>query len=40
MALQVVKMLANYIEREKPELLMAFMEVLQPFGQLLEKELK
>ena len=39
-ALQVVEMLANYIEKEKPELLMAFMEVLQPFGQLLEKELK
>ena len=39
-ALQVVEMLSKYIGEHKPELLMSFMEVLEPFGDLLDKELK
>lgn len=39
-ALQVVEMLSKYIAEHKPELLMPFMEVLEPFGDLLDKELK
>lgn len=39
-ALQVLEKLANFIKETKPDLLMAFMEVLQPFGERLEKDLK
>lgn len=39
-ALQVVEMLSKYIAEHKPELLTVFMEVLEPFGVLLDKELK
>lgn len=39
-AYQVVEMLGKYIGEHKPELLTAFMEVLEPFGEVLEKELK
>lgn len=39
-ALQVVELLAQYIKENKNELLMPFMEVLEPFGKRLEKDLK
>lgn len=39
-ALQVLEMLAKYIQEHKPELLIEFMSVLEPFGRLIEKELK
>lgn len=39
-ALQVVELLSKYIAEHKPELLTAFMEVLEPFGEVLDKELK
>lgn len=39
-ALQVLEMLAKYIQQHKPELLMEFMSVLEPFGREIEKELK
>lgn len=39
-ALQVVELLSKYIGEHKPELLMPFMEVLEPFGEILDKELK
>ena len=39
-ALQVVDMLAKYIGENKKELLVPFMEVLEPFGEVLDKELK
>lgn len=39
-ALQVIEMLARYIQEHKPELLVEFMSVLEPFGREIEKELK
>lgn len=39
-ALQVLELLAKYIQEHKPELLIEFMSVLEPFGRLIEKELK
>lgn len=39
-ALQVLEMLAKYIQEHKPELLIEFMSVLEPFGRLIERELK
>ena len=39
-ALQVIDMLGKYIHEHKPELLTAFMEVLEPFGEVLDRELK
>lgn len=39
-ALQVVEMLAAYLKQHKPDLLMDFMQILEPFGKALEKELK
>ena len=39
-ALQVVEMLAAYLKQHKPDLLMDFMQILEPFGKTLEKELK
>lgn len=39
-ALQVVEMLAAYLKQHKPDLLMDFMQILEPFGKFLEKELK
>lgn len=39
-ALQVLEMLAEYLRERHPDLLMPFMDVLQPFGEVLEKELK
>lgn len=39
-ALQVLEMLAKYIQEHKPDLLTEFMSVLEPFGREIEKELK
>lgn len=39
-ALEVLERLANYIKEHKPELLMDFMDILEPFGVLIEKDLK
>lgn len=39
-ALQVVEMLAAYLKQHKPDLLMDFMQILEPFGKTLEKELR
>lgn len=39
-ALQVMELLAAYLKEHKPELLIEFMSVLEPFGRLIEKELK
>lgn len=39
-ALQVIELLAKHIQEHKPELLMEFMSVLEPFGREIEKELK
>lgn len=39
-ALQVLELLAKHIQDHKPELLIEFMSVLEPFGRLIEKELK
>ena len=39
-ALQVLEMLAKYIQEHKPDLLIEFMSVLDPFGDLIAKELK
>lgn len=39
-ALQVLELLAKHIQEHKPELLIEFMSVLEPFGRLIEKELK
>lgn len=39
-AYQVVEMLSKYIAEHKPDLLTVFMEVLEPFGEVLDKELK
>lgn len=39
-ALQVIDLLGKYIGEHKPELLSPFMEVLEPFGEMLDKELK
>ena len=39
-ALQVLELLAKYIQEHKPELLIEFMSVLEPFGDLIAKELK
>lgn len=39
-ALQVLEMLAKYIQEHKPDLLIEFMSVLDPFGDLISKELK
>lgn len=39
-ALEVLERLANYIKEHKPELLVDFMDILEPFGTLIEKELK
>ena len=39
-ALQVLELLAKYIQEHNPDLLMEFMSVLEPFGHLIEKELK
>lgn len=39
-ALEVLEKLAGYLREHKPELLADFMDVLDPFGQLLERELK
>lgn len=38
-ALQVVELLGKYIGEHKPEILTVFMEVLEPFGEMLDKEL-
>lgn len=39
-ALQVLELLAKYIQEHKPDLLIEFMSVLDPFGDLIAKELK
>ena len=39
-ALQVLELLAKHIQEHKPELLIEFMSVLEPFGDLISKELK
>ncbi len=39
-ALQVLELLAKYIQEHKPDLLIEFMSVLDPFGDLISKELK
>ena len=39
-ALQVLELLAKYIQEHKPDLLIEFMDVLDPFGDLIAKELK
>lgn len=39
-ALQVLELLAKHIQEHKPELLIEFMSVLEPFGDLIAKELK
>lgn len=39
-ALEVLEKQAEYIKQHKPALLVEFMAVLEPFGELLEKELK
>lgn len=39
-ALEVLEKLAAHLREHKPELLPEFMDVLEPFGRILEKELK
>lgn len=39
-ALEVLEKMAEYIKQHKPDLLPEFMAVLEPFGELLERELK
>lgn len=39
-ALQVIELLATYLQEHKPDLLTDFMDVLEPFGQVLGRELK
>lgn len=39
-AFEVLEKLGEYMKQHKPELLMEFAAVLEPFGELLEKELK
>lgn len=39
-ALEVLERLAGHIKTRRPELMAAFLEELEPFGEMLEKELK
>lgn len=39
-ALKVLEQLAAYIGEQRPELLGHFLEILEPFGQMIERELK
>lgn len=38
-AIEVLERLTQYIQQHEPDLLLAFSAILQPFGQVLEKEL-